>query len=34
MERIAELAKKYNSEHFKIIGAKIFLDGVTETHTS
>ncbi len=34
MEKIANLAKKYNSEHFKIIGAKIFLDGVTEEHTS
>ncbi|HJJ27720.1 MAG TPA: amidohydrolase, partial [Methanocorpusculum sp.] len=34
MARIADLAKKYDSEHFKIIGAKIFLDGVTETHTS
>ena len=34
MARIVELAKKYDSEHFKIIGAKIFLDGVTEEHTS
>ncbi|HJJ95304.1 MAG TPA: amidohydrolase [Methanocorpusculum sp.] len=34
MAHIAELAKKYYSEHFKIIGAKIFLDGVTEEHTS
>lgn len=34
MARIAQLAKLYNSEYFKIIGAKIFLDGTTEGHTS
>ena len=34
MAHIAELAKKYNSENFKIIGAKIFLDGTTEGRTS
>lgn len=33
MARVAEMAKKYNSEHFKIIGAKVFIDGVIEAHT-
>ena len=33
MARIAEMAKKYNSEHFKIIGAKVFIDGVIEAHS-
>lgn len=31
---IAELAKKHNIKHFKIIGAKVFLDGVVEAHTA
>ena len=34
MEKIVEKAKKYNSEHFKIIGAKVFIDGVIEAHTA
>ena len=33
MAKIAELAKKYYSEYFKIIGAKVFMDGVIEAHT-
>ena len=28
-----EIAKKYNSNHFRIIGSKVFLDGVLEAHT-
>lgn len=32
-ETIAEKAKKYSSEYFKIIGIKVFLDGVIEAHT-
>lgn len=34
MAKIAELAKKINTEYFKIIGAKVFLDGVVPTHTA
>ncbi len=33
MAKINEKAKKYNSEHFKIIGAKVFIDGVIEAHS-
>lgn len=33
MAKIAELAEKLNSEYFKIIGAKVFMDGVIEAHT-
>ena len=33
MAKIAETAKRLNSEYFKIIGAKVFLDGVIEAHT-
>ena len=29
----SELANKYNSQHFNIIGSKVFLDGVLEAHT-
>lgn len=32
--QIAELASKHNKDHFKIIGAKVFLDGVVEAHTA
>ena len=32
--RIADLAQKFNSEYFKIIGAKVFMDGVIEAHTA
>ena len=28
-----EKAQKYNSQHFKIVGSKVFLDGVLEAHT-
>ena len=28
------LADRYNNEHFKIIGVKIFMDGVVEAHTA
>ena len=31
---IAEKAEKYNSSHFKVIGSKVFLDGVLEAHTA
>ncbi len=34
MDRIVEDAKKYNSKHFKIIGAKVFCDGTIEQHTA
>ena len=34
MAKIAELAKNINTEYFKIIGAKVFLDGVVPTHTA
>ena len=33
MAKIAATAEKYDSEYFKIIGAKVFLDGVIEAHT-
>jgi len=33
-ERIAKDAKEHNSKHYKIIGAKIFCDGVIEGHTA
>ena len=29
-----ELAERYNSEHFKVVGIKIFMDGVVEAHTA
>lgn len=31
---IAEKAEKFNSQHFKVIGSKVFLDGVLEAHTA
>ena len=31
---IAEKAEKYNSQHFTVIGSKVFLDGVLEAHTA
>lgn len=34
MERIAAEAKAHNSKHYKLIGAKVFCDGVPEAHTS
>lgn len=33
-KEIYELAKKHNKDHFKIVGAKVFLDGVVEAHTA
>ena len=33
-KEISDLANKYNNSHFKIIGAKVFLDGVVEAHTA
>lgn len=32
-EEIARKAEKYNSEYFKVVGIKAFLDGVIEAHT-
>ena len=32
--KAAELVKKCNSQHFNIIGLKVFLDGVLEAHTA
>ena len=29
-----ELAETYNSEHFQIVGIKVFMDGVVEAHTA
>lgn len=34
MERIAQEAKEYNGKHVKVIGAKVFADGVVEGHTA
>ena len=34
IERIVEEAKKYNGKHVKVIGAKVFADGVVEGHTA
>ena len=34
MERIAAEAKAHNSKRYKLIGAKVFCDGVPEAHTS
>ena len=34
MDRIAEEAKEYNGKHVKVIGAKVFADGVVEGHTA
>lgn len=34
MARIAREAKEYNGQHVKVIGAKIFADGVVEGHTA
>lgn len=34
VSEIAEKAKKYNSQHFNILGSKVFLDGVLEAHTA
>ncbi len=34
IKRIAEEAKKHNSEHFNIIGAKVFCDGTLELRTA
>ena len=33
VQRIADRAKKYNGEHFKINALKLFMDGVIEAHT-
>lgn len=34
IERIAEAAEKHNSKHYRVIGAKVFCDGVVEAHTA
>ena len=34
IEKAKELSEKYNSEYFKIIGMKVFMDGVVEAHTA
>lgn len=34
VKRAAELAKEYENEYFSITGVKIFLDGVSEAHTT
>ena len=34
MQRIADEAKQYNGKHVKVIGAKVFADGVVEGHTA
>ena len=34
IEKIAEDAEKYNSQHFTVVGSKVFLDGVLEAHTA
>ncbi|WP_029200819.1 amidohydrolase [Oribacterium sp. NK2B42] len=34
MDRVAEEAKEYNGKHVKVIGAKVFADGVVEGHTA
>lgn len=33
-KQIANMARENNAGHFKIIGAKVFLDGVVEAHTA
>lgn len=34
MARIAETAREHNSQHYQVIGAKVFCDGVIEAHTA
>lgn len=34
MDRVAKEAAEHNSKHYKIIGAKVFCDGVVEAHTA
>ena len=34
MDKIAAEAEAHNSKHYKLIGAKVFCDGVPEAHTS
>ncbi len=34
MDRIAKEAEEHNSKHYKLIGAKVFCDGVVEGHTA
>ncbi|MCR5626640.1 MAG: amidohydrolase [Lachnospiraceae bacterium] len=34
MDRIAKEAEEHNSKHYKLIGAKVFCDGVIEGHTA
>ena len=34
VQRAKELAAKYNSQHFQVVGIKIFMDGVVEAHTA
>ena len=34
MDRIAKEAEEYNGRHVKVIGAKVFADGVVEGHTA
>lgn len=33
-EKAAETAKEVNSQHFTVVGSKVFLDGVLEAHTA
>ena len=33
-KKAAETAEKYNSQHFTVVGSKVFLDGVLEAHTA
>lgn len=34
MDKVAAEAEKHNSKHYKILGAKVFCDGVVEAHTA
>lgn len=34
IEKIAQYAKENSGEYYDVVGAKVFLDGVTEAHTS
>lgn len=34
VRNVKELADKYNSEYLKVIGVKVFMDGVVEAHTA
>ena len=34
IDQIADYAQMHNGEYFNVVGAKVFLDGVLEAHTS